>query len=118
MSRGQRRERLRFDRPGLDQFGELNGPFAPVFTCSARIQFIRGSETALAGRLQGLSAANITIDSFAASRVVTNAWRCVNIRNGDVFDIKSANVSEDRKTVLILAESGGADGGEKVEPTG
>lgn len=101
---GGYRERVRFERPAPDPSGDARGAWSEVITMAARIQPLKGAEPVLEQRLQGVQPVVIYVRACAASRGLDNACRAVNVRSGQVYDIKSAVLAEARDEVQLLAE--------------
>ena len=107
---------LRFERRGTDENGdELAGEFEPVFTCRAEVDYLRGTEAAVAERLEGRQPANITVRDAAETREVTGAWRAivvegVHVRVGDQFNITAAAPARTRGFIAMVGVAGGATG--------
>lgn len=122
---GDLRERVRFQRPTPDEFGEAVGPWVDAFPnpWSADILFLRGTETVMAQRLNGVRPGVITVRDCSEMRQVTNAWRVIDVRTATRFDVISPPTfnKESRRYLDILVEAGRAEGGEATEgdpPTG
>jgi hypothetical protein len=96
---GDLRERVRFERRGLDANGDALGPFAELFTRAASIIYMRGSETVMAQRLEGQQPVIVTVVNSRQIREVTTADRLVNARDGTVYDIKA--VPRDPRPLLV-----------------
>ena len=102
-------ESLRFERPEIvsDGQGGTETGWSNQFTTKGAYKRLRGSEAVQAARLAGRQPTVITIRHFQAARSVTTAWRIVDARSGEVFNIRAAPVeTEDRQYLEILAESG------------
>ncbi|WP_064692002.1 head-tail adaptor protein [Rhizobium aegyptiacum] len=91
-----------------DGFGNVvTGPFATVWSGPARIQILRGTETVMAGRLDGKQTVAITMRWQPEFATLTSAaWRAVNGRTGTIYNIRSIEPDERRAFVNILVESG------------
>jgi len=98
-----------------DGYGNpVSGPWTTQFTCPARIQILRGSETVVAARLAGQRVVAITIRNQPAALAVGTGWRCYDVRAGmvdaetpkRVFDIKVIEPDKRGAWVNILAEEG------------
>ncbi len=101
----QYRERVRFDRRGLDDNDDRAGPWGPITTVWARIQPLKGSETVLEQRLQGVQPFVIYVRASSVTRAIDNSYRAVDARDASrVFDITAPPIlTEDRREVQILA---------------
>lgn len=87
--------------------GGYTGPFATVFTESARLKPGLGSETIIAARLQGTQPYTVTVRSSNRTRLVDPSWQLVDARNADrKFNITSlVNPDErDRYIDLVVVE--------------
>jgi hypothetical protein len=115
MGAGLYREKLRFEARALDRHGEPSGPFAPRFDQAARVVFLKSGETVLGQRLKNKALAQITLRASRQAREISSAWRAVNVRTGDRFDLKDSTLTEKRNELLFVAELQGADGGESTE---
>lgn len=56
------------------------GDFATVFTCAAEFIAMRGSETVIASRLQGIQPYIVRVRQSADTRAVDETWRIVDAR--------------------------------------
>lgn len=106
---------LRFEKRGPDDNGDPIGPFEPVFECRGAVDYLRGTEAAVAARLEGRQPANITVRDAAETREVTTGWRVAvvdgfQVRKGDVFNISGAAPARDRGFITVLGVAGGATG--------
>jgi head-tail adaptor len=109
---GSMSERFRFDRRVAtgDQYGGGETAFSPVFETSASRRFLRGGEAVLASRLEGRQPVLLTIRSSLQSREITSAWRAVDARSGESYNVTAVNPGADRQWIEILAISGAGDG--------
>jgi hypothetical protein len=110
MAAGPLRDRLEFQQRTTsdDGFGNtVTGPFATVFTAAAQLTPLRGGETVMASRLQGMQPLVCRIRSSVASRAVTTAWQVMD-RNGVVYQVKSPPADPDGKRAWLefLIEKG------------
>lgn len=102
---GALKERLQFQQRALDARAEPLGDWEDRFPARAQISYLRGSESVLAQRLQGVQPAIITVRSSTATKALTSAWRALNARDrSQVFEIKSVAPSTTPGFVDILAE--------------
>jgi hypothetical protein len=119
MSAGEKRGRLRFEQRGFDDNGDRLGPWdaAGGFEASARIVALKGSETALGQRLAGSQPVAITVWSTPKTRLLTNAWRAVDLQSPDpaaplVYNLTAVVRDERGRGVEILGVfSAGAPNG-------
>ncbi len=108
------RERLHFQRRGVgdDGLGHQvpSGPFATVFTVSAAMRPLQGTEAVMASRLQGRQPYVVTVRKSSQTAPVTAAWRLVDARNADrVFAIAAPPADPDGRNAWleILVTEGG-----------
>lgn len=107
--------RVRFDQRGEDDNGDRLGPFEDGFEVWANVDYLRGSESAVANRLQGSQPVTILVRETPQTRDVTNAMRAVAIsgrglRDGEVFNITAVAPAQEVGFLNIMATSGGAAG--------
>ena len=107
---GALRDRVRFDARTPDVNGDPLGPFAPGFTVWAEIEYLRGSEAALAHRLERRQPVSVTIRDSAQARTVNPAMRMVNVRTGEEFNVTAASPARHAGYRNILAIAGVATG--------
>ncbi|HEV7339833.1 MAG TPA: phage head closure protein [Bosea sp. (in: a-proteobacteria)] len=107
---GDLRESIRLEErvPGGDDgYGNtLPDTWTLRATTPARIRILKGSETVMAGRLQGTQTAVITVRNQPSLASATNAWRAANARTGQTYNIRAVTPDERGAFVDILAESG------------
>lgn len=90
-----------------DGYGNtITGPFATVWSAPARIQILRGTETVMAGRLAGAQTVAITMRWQPEFAALSSAWRAVNGRTGEVYNIRSIEPDERNAFVNILTQTG------------
>lgn len=104
-----------FDERTLNANGDPLGPWAERFRCRANVDYLRGSESAVASRLEGRQPANITIRDNVTTRAVTAAWRARviagrRVRAGDTFNIQAAAPGRDLGFINLIGLAGVADG--------
>lgn len=107
---GELKDRVRFDSRQPDANGDPLGPFAPGFTVWAKVDYLRGSETALAQRLEKRQPVSVTVRDSSQARTINPAMRMVNTRTGEIFNVTAASPAKDPGFRNILAVSGGAPG--------
>lgn len=112
---GDLNARVRFDQRGLDANGDALGEFEDGFTVWAKVEYLRGSESAVASRLAKVQPAIMVIRDSSRSREITNAYRAVVIsgrssRPGEVFNITAVAPDKTPGFMNIMATSGGAAG--------
>jgi head-tail adaptor len=111
MAAGNLREMLHFQRRGPtdDGYGNpVSGDFSTVFTTAARLEPMRGSETVIASRLQGVQPYRLTVRSSGETWQVGAEWRAIDARDASrVFNIRSAaNVDEKDAYIEMIVEKG------------
>src|SRR5690606_7652876 len=91
------------------------GDFATVATVAAEFIAMRGSETVIASRLQGVQPYIVRVRSSATTRAVDETWRIVDARapqppaaGARVFAIKAPPTDPDQKRAWVefLVEQG------------
>lgn len=107
---GALRDRVALQRRSLDANSDPLGPWATVEVRRAEIINLRGGEGVQAQRLQGLQPVVVAVRADTLTRSVDTAWRAVNERTAQVYDITSVTETNDRAWVEILgvAKSGAA----------
>lgn len=107
---GALRDRIRFDHRGTDANGDPIGAWVEGFTVWAQLLWLRGSETAIAQRLEGRQPVAIVVRTSSQARTITQAFRAVNVRTGAEFNITSVSPAKEPGFIDILAVAGGAPG--------
>lgn len=108
---GDLRERLRFQRRGVDANGDRLGAWEGVFTCWAQLVWLRGGESVQQQRLEGRQPVAIVIRESSDSRAVDSSWRAVDARDESrVFSLNSVAPHRERGFLDILGTMGGATG--------
>lgn len=109
---GQMKWRFKFDRRTSvnDGLGNFDGPWAEQFEARARRQDLRGGESVIASRLQGVQPVVLSIYVSADSLAVTPDWRARDARTGEIFNIRAVTPAEDNRHIDLLCEKGVADG--------
>lgn len=107
---GDLKDRVRFDSRQPDANGDPQGPFVPGFTVWAKLDYLRGSETALAQRLEKRQPVSVTVRDSSQARTINPAMQVVNTRTGEIFNVTAASPAKDAGFRNILAVSGGAPG--------
>lgn len=85
--------------------GEEDG-FEEVFQAEAFVINLRGRETVIASRMQGVQPIVVHIDRWDQSELVTTGWRLVDQDTLEEFHITTAVPTEDRRDIEITAASG------------
>ena len=102
--------RVRLQRRPDDANGDPLGPFADVATRRAEIVYLRGGEPVMEQRLQGVQPAVVAVYADSVTRTITNAWRLVDDRTGQVHEITAPpTVTTDRRWVEILTTARAGD---------
>lgn len=101
-------ERFRFDAPTADPdgFGGVVEGWTEGPEVRANLKNLRGSETVIAARLQGVQPVVITIRASNATELIETSWRAVNVRTDDIYAIRSIVRSDDRRWMELTAERG------------
>lgn len=107
--------RVRFDQRGLDTNGDPMGDFEEGFTVCTKVEYLRGSESAVSSRLAKVQPAILVVRDSSQSRAITNAFRAVvisgrGVRVGEVFNITAVAPDRTPGFLNIMATSGGAPG--------
>lgn len=113
---GKLRERVTFDRridtnpDAPADYGNVVSEWVQQFTCAAEYIHLRGSETVMAGRLQGRHPQVVRVRSSSLTRQVATDWRVRDTRRGTEFAIRDVTIDPDGDgaAVDILVESGPA----------
>ncbi|WP_342643449.1 head-tail adaptor protein [Rhodoligotrophos ferricapiens] len=111
MRAGQLRERVLFQTRLPDQddgYGNvIEGSWTDEFAVAARIQFLRGTESVMAARLEGREPVIITVRRSSQTEQITPDWRAVDARNPDrIFNIRGVSPDEKHTVFDILADGG------------
>lgn len=112
---GEMNAEVRFDRRGPDANGDPLGDWMPVCTVWAKADYLRGSETAVANRLEGRQPATFVVHDEDQVRVLTLGHRAVvlegrGLRSGETFNITAVAPDRVPGFLNILGVTGGADG--------
>lgn len=111
---GELEERITLQRRALDANGDREGDWADEITRWAQVIWLKGSETVINARLQGLQPAVLVVVDEEATRLVDNSWRAVGVTPriaGMIFDIKAAAPAKDPGYRDLTVEQNGALGG-------
>lgn len=106
---GALRETVNFQEQSLedDGFGNMiAGDFETVFATAARIRTLKGGETVTAGRLNGTQTHVLTCRWQPAFDAITTAWRAVNSRTNQQYEIRAITPDERKAFVDVLCETG------------
>ncbi len=99
MQSGDLKSRITFQRKGDTRWENV----APRW---ARIVYLRGDETVIAGRLTGRNTAVISVRADRDTKTVHTAWR-IKDRNGVTFNIRSIIPSGDGAWIDFTCETDG-----------
>lgn len=89
-----------------DEYGNVQGMWVTKLTAPARVRVLKGSETVMAGRLQGTQTAVISLRNQPLLATAQTGWRAVNARSGQTYNIRSVTPDERGAMVDLLVESG------------
>lgn len=109
MPAGKRRERVTFAKriAADDGMGNTVGAFADQFTRWAEIRPMRGGETVIASRLEGVRPVLIIVLRDSETETIGNDWKATDDTDGRVYAIKSIDdMDRDRKDLTLIAEAG------------
>lgn len=106
---GAARAKVTLQRRGEDANGDRLGPWEDVADRSAEIVYLRGGEGVVAQRLQGEQPVVVAVRSCAVTRQIDNAWRAINTRSRQIYDIASAAPSDDAAWIEMLATAKSGD---------
>lgn len=108
MNFGLLEERTFLQRPTStpDGMGGTEAGWEDVFETRAHFRYLRGTESVLAGRLQGRLTIVATIPSHEQAREVSPAWRMRDARAGTIWNVRSVIPSDDRAFLELTCESG------------
>lgn len=108
---GDLRDRITFQARGEDDNGDPIGRWGDRFSRSARLTWLRGSESVMASRLEGRQPVVITVRACSQTRLIDGAWRAVNARNDkQKFNITAVSPAKESGFIDVLAVMGGATG--------
>lgn len=106
---GRRKERLRFQRRGLDDNGDIGaGAFEDIFGRWGRVVARTRGEAVVAQRIQGIQPIEVTLLADSATRQITNAWRL--IWKGQTYNITAVAPTEDNADITMLAQADHTNG--------
>lgn len=112
---GEMNALVRFDLRGTDANGDATGPWEAQFETWAKVDYLRGSESAVANRLQGMQPVTMVVHDEPRTQELTGAYRAVilegrGVRPGVEINVKSAAPARDLGFIDVLGTSGGAPG--------
>ena len=90
-----------------DAQGNTEGDWIAVLDRQARVKPLAPNETVLASRLQGVTPYEVTIRSDSETRAITEAWRAVNVRTGEIYNIGPVVNPDERGRYLIFTCTAG-----------
>ncbi|UPT93023.1 phage head closure protein [Bradyrhizobium barranii subsp. apii] len=107
-SAGDLRSEIKLERQVLtpDGAGGSTVEWVEVVTTPARIKYLKGGETVMAGRLQGNQTVVVTLRNQPGLGDADTTWRLTSTRSNRVYDIKAFTLSEDGAWLDILADTG------------
>jgi SPP1 family predicted phage head-tail adaptor len=109
---GALRDRVTFQKRTAtdDGYGNpISGDFTNQFTVWADIQYRAGGEAVQSERLAGTQPVTIVVRSSSQTRLVTTAWRAVNARSGEIYNLQTAaNMDGRGEAIEFMATSGEA----------
>lgn len=113
MSAGELRERIAFHSisESDSSYGIVAGEYEEQFRRAARIRSLPGSEPVIAQRLTGVNPIEIKTRSDSETRDVDEAWKIVNVRTLQSYNIRSVVPDERRKYITFICELGPATNG-------
>ena len=113
VSAGALKDKLSFQKRGLDANGDPLGEWEEAFKHSAYLFWRTGTEPVVAQRLEGQAPVEITVREDSFTRQITSGWRAVGVHGfiaGKVFEMTSPPArSKTAGYLQILAAHGGAN---------
>lgn len=107
---GALNHKVRFERREVtepDELGNAELDWVPQFDEPCRLVPRLGSEPVIAGRLAGVQPYTLVVRAHTRTLGVMPAWRAVNARTGDVYNVKAvANVDERGAWLEMLVVAG------------
>lgn len=90
-----------------DGAGNVESDWVTQFDEPCRLVVRNGSEAVIAARLTGVQPFSMTVRYSARTAAITPAWRAVNARTGEVYNIATvANVDERGAWLEMLVTAG------------
>lgn len=112
MTAGRMSHKVSFQRRQLvsDGYGNEQGDFAEEFIRWAEIKPSLGIETNAQARLAGEQPVNIEVYRDSDTRLITAAWRAVDVNEGTIYAITSPaiDMNQDRMRLTMTAVVGRA----------
>lgn len=93
-----------------DGAGNTVASWQEKFTCATGLVNLRGTETVMAARLEGIQPVILRIRACAKSRAVTSDWRARDLRSGQGYNIRTKTLTDNRAYFEMLAHAGAAEG--------
>lgn len=107
---GRLREIVAFESRAIVDDGlgnEISGDWTERFKANAEISFLKGGESVVADRLQGMQPAVIAVRYEPQALSANTDWRIKDLRSGVVYQIKSqANMDKRREFLEFLTVAG------------
>lgn len=85
--------RVRFDSRAADANGDPLGAWTERFTVWAKVDYQRGSETAVSNRLEGRQPVTIMVRDSASARTITTGFRAVIVSGRGVIAGQELNIT-------------------------
>lgn len=110
MKAGLMRRRVRLERPTTlaDDFGAPVKSWALVAEVAAAVDSVSGREFFASDRELADATWRITLRELPATLIEPD-WRCVDVDNGQVFDIRAVLPSHERATFTLAASCGSSE---------
>ena len=102
------KDRVALQKRGLDDNGDPLGPWATVPSeaedgaWAVQIIWLRGGESVMAQRLQGVQPAVVVLRASAVTRSADTSWRAIDKRTGQVHEFTAGTETADRAWVEML----------------
>lgn len=93
-----------------DGQGNTEGKFVEQFQTRGEYIHLRGSETVMAGRLQGKHTQVIRVRNSSNTRLISTDWMLRDVRTGKSFNIRDIEHEVNRQFIALTCESGVATG--------
>lgn len=110
---GDLKDTVRFEKHGTtaDEYGNPDsGAFSAQVTRRAYVAPMRGGETVIAERMQGLRPTIIMVRFDDETKLITPSWRAVLVKpegGEEIYAIKDAqDIDNDRRWITVIAERG------------
>lgn len=87
-------------------YGVIEEEWERQLTRRAEYIHLRGGETVIAARMQGIHTQAIRVRSDSATRLVNTDWRIVDLRTSEEFNIRDITISDDRQWLDFLCQRG------------